>query len=91
MFDVLQPMPKIEQNGDGFVYALTWQRADEPNAEEKSYTVDLPEAWHHVITDDLGTNVPPYTPYYVSVKAKNSQGDSTVTPKKVLGYTGESG
>lgn len=80
------PMPKIEQNGNGFVYVLTWKRADTPGDPEQSYPVDIPDAWHHVI--ELN-NVPAYTPYYISVKAKNSMGDSTLTPIKVLGFSGE--
>ena len=36
-------------------------------------------------------NVPAYTPYEVTVKANNANGDSTVTPERVMGFSGEDG
>ena len=80
-------MPKIEQNGPGFKYILTYQPAD-LSEDEESLPVDQSDAWHQVI--ELN-NVEPYTPYYVSVKGSNSNGESTVTPRVVMGYSGEAG
>ena len=80
-------MPKIEQNGPNFKYLVTWKRLDDDFAEEETATVERPEAFHYV----LPQRQPTYVPYEISVKAKNSVGDSRQVPKKVIGYSGEDG
>lgn len=39
----------------------------------------------------LDASVAPYTPFEVTVKARNAFGDATVAPEKVIGYSGEDG
>ena len=78
-------MPKIEQNGNGFYYIVGWQRADVQDAQLGLARVDDPLAWHYVVMDKMDT----YVPFNVWVKAGNSFGEAVITPKIVLGYSGE--
>ena len=88
MFFLFQPMPKIEQNSQGFKYIITWKRADEADAQETSWQVDLPEAWHYVVWEKFDK---PYIPFYITVKASNAMGEATVAPRTIMGYSGEDG
>ena len=78
-------MPKIEQNGEGFKYVITYRRTD-GEYNDQTFTVDDAEAWHQIF--ELN-NVPSYTPYNVTVKAINSEGDSNATLEMVRGFSGE--
>ena len=80
-------MPKIEQNGPNFKYIVSWKLLDDPDAEEKTDTVEMSEAYHYLVSERVDT----YQAYEVSVKAKNAVGDAKVTPKKYIGYSGEDG
>ena len=84
-------MPKIEQNGEGFKYVITYRRMNhegegDEEFPEESFTVDTADAWHQVF--ELN-NVPSYTPYNVTVKAINSEGDSNGTLQMIRGFSGE--
>jgi len=80
------PMPKIEQNAQGFKYMISYRRADLPDAEEKKEEVDDPLAWNYVVPDKYQT---PYIPFYISVRSANAEGPCTNPPKTVMGYSGE--
>lgn len=80
-------MPKVEQNGPNFKYIVSWKRNDTEDAVEESDTVEISEAYHYVVP----RKQPTYKPYEITVRAKNSVGDSKVTPITVLGYSGEDG
>ena len=84
----LQPMPKIEQNGQGFKYILTWRRFDIPDAEDETEPIDDPLAWHFVVPTKYDK---PYIPFEITVKSDNSVGPCTVSPKKIIGHSGEDG
>lgn len=79
------PMPKIEQNAPDFKYIVSWRRADKENAVENVANVQRSDAWHYLVPDIQDT----YAPFHIKVKANNAQGDSSVEPVTVLGYSGE--
>ena len=80
-------MPKNEQNGPNFKYVISWKRADIENAEERTESVELSEAYHYLVPE----RVPTYTRYEIYVKAKNGVGDARAAPVSVFGYSGEDG
>ena len=82
-----QAMPQIEHNADGFYYIVGWQRADVQGAQVETARVDEYWVWHYVVPEEM----PPYVPFNVWVKAGNSIGEAAITPRTVIGYSGEDG
>lgn len=80
-------MPKIEWNGPNLKYIISWWRADIENAEnsKESYQVEDPREYFWVVASGLST---PYTPYNITVKAKNDHGDAP-PPIPIMGWSGE--
>ena len=83
-------MEKIQQNGQGFYYVITWRVEDPMQPQSTSHTIRVsdPTSWHYEVTD---ITAHPYTYVAVSVKAGNSFGEATMEPTTVIGYTGEDG
>jgi len=85
------PMPPIEWNGPDLKYVINWERINlEPGETPNTGTtqIELPDVYHMVIPKDKGSHGI-YKPYKVTVKAKNTVGDSRVPADPVIGYSGE--
>ncbi len=80
-------MSPIEFNGQKFRYVVNWKRADLPNSEQDTITIDDPSLWFHVVQE----TVPTYKPYQIRVKAQNEIGDAWIEAKWHIGYSGEGG
>ena len=77
-------MPLLEQNAASFYYLISWKRAD-INEIEKTHRVDDALQYKFIVPQTTET----YRPYEITVKAANAEGDATVQPKMVIGYSGE--
>lgn len=76
-------MPEIEHNAPQFEYKVYWKR-DIPGEQ---FIPEVVKDWRQeelVIPDQ-----PPFTQYRIKVVAKNELGDANVSPKEVIGYSGE--
>lgn len=76
-------MPQIEHNGPKFRYSVMYKR-DIPGA---NYNKEIIENWRQdrlVINDQ-----PSYQQYRIKVIAVNDVGEANVSPKEVIGFSGE--
>lgn len=82
-FELLQPMPEIEHNGPRFQYRVYWRR-DIPGEKEGIEDITNWRTSSFVIRDQ-----PPFQQYRIKVIAMNENGEANVSPKEVIGYSGE--
>ena len=80
-------MPPIEWNGPDLKYVVTWERTDGEKEDSGNSQVDQPDVYHLVIPDSGSHGI--YKPFKVTVKAKNTVGESRVPPEPVYGFSGE--
>ena len=84
-------MPPIEWNGPDLKYVIEWTELepDSGNPDDaRSDTLEVgdPEVYHQVI--NAGESFGIYKPYRVTVKAKNTVGESSTPAEPVIGYSG---
>ena len=78
-------MRPLMHNGRDFKYVITVKKENSTDNEDV-HTISNWKQQHLILTTN---NV--YTPYRITMKAKNSHGDATVDPVSILGYSGEDG
>ena len=69
---LFQPMSELEHNGPGFYYALTVKARGSAATEVDNYKIDN---WRNY-TKEIAVQNKAYTPYIVTVQAKNNEGDA---------------
>ena len=81
-----QPMPLIEQNGEGFQYKLEfWQEGYESDVISEPLDGMDDEFFHDVGASQV------YVPYRISLLAVNGRGDAISGASTIRAFTGESG
>ncbi|KAK7493621.1 hypothetical protein BaRGS_00015133 [Batillaria attramentaria] len=78
----LQSMGRLEHNGPGFHYVITW-REEGSNREQSHVEYDWQVGRREVHVNNI------YTPYMVKVTAQNNMGAASVQPVEVRGFSGE--
>lgn len=81
------PMPPIEWNGPDLKYIITYERILEDGSigDGGKAEIGQPDVYHLALEQDFGT----YKPFRVTVKARNSNGDTEAADKPIIGYSGE--
>lgn len=77
------PMPEIDHNAPGFHYLIEYRR-DLPNVQFTSVNIDEWTTSRFVVE-----NQESFKQYRIKVAAVNDEGKANVSPKEVIGYSGE--
>ncbi|XP_049962681.1 neuroglian [Schistocerca serialis cubense] len=77
------PMPEIEHNAPGFSYRVYWRR----NIDGTQWTSRDITDWQQSQFEVTGQ--PTFQEYRIKVVAINEMGESNVSPREVIGYSGE--
>ncbi|KRT82369.1 Immunoglobulin [Oryctes borbonicus] len=77
------PMPEIDHNAPGFHYLVEYRR-DLPNVQFTSVNIDDWMQSRYVVE-----NQESFKQYRIRVTAVNDEGKANVSPKEVIGYSGE--
>lgn len=81
---IFQPMPEIEHNAPRFQYRVFWKLA--PDGAWSSDDINDPKQGEYLIP-----NLNTFEQYFIKVIAINEKGEANVSPKEVIGYSGEDG
>ena len=77
------PMPEIEHNAPNFLYRVHY-KLDVPGAE---WITEVISDWQQ--SDLVIPNQPSFRQYRIKVEAMNQLGVANVSPKEIIGYSGE--